>query len=402
MFVELEDLRGVVIHIKITDPGTLNGFSWNGPTIVLGDDAPSSSAGTQLVRRPWEKDTFLYEVEGNLKMALEELEIEPWQAVFITSVPEDVPAARLATQLSTVFVGNQYPSTLTRTLPDVWVPNLQAASAALTQRVTGGMGWVAEARAHYHRRSMGAQILLGNKIRTLGRYFSVSDRRHPHHLLTQRILTSKHRTDKVSLAASVPLASALLDGLLALAVDGPVTAVVPVPTRPGESEHGWMRELPAALDSLGQRGWWQPHMLEVISYPSQKGASPLARRENVQGVFSSRAKLQGQHIVLVDDIITTGQTIEACRATLARAGASSVSALVLACSQKMVGPRADLPCPRCGGQLKLRFSGTTGRAFWGCQTYPACTVGLDYLPTARTLNTRLTRASLDDTPPIPL
>lgn len=70
------------------------------------------------------------------------------------------------------------------------------------------------------------------------------------------------------------------------------------------------------------------------STPTQGGRSASARRRNVQGAFaireSGKTRLQGARIVLIDDVMTTGATLESCARTLKRAGASHVSALTLA------------------------------------------------------------------------
>ncbi len=73
---------------------------------------------------------------------------------------------------------------------------------------------------------------------------------------------------------------------------------------------------------------------------SQGGLSPKARRRNVRGAFAVRqariADLTGRHVVLVDDVHTTGATLEACARVLRHRGAASVSALCLA---RVVRPR---------------------------------------------------------------
>lgn len=65
--------------------------------------------------------------------------------------------------------------------------------------------------------------------------------------------------------------------------------------------------------------------------PSQGGQSFVGRKRNVSGAFKVKdpERIKGQHVVLIDDVMTTGATLESCARTLKRAGASHVDALVL-------------------------------------------------------------------------
>ncbi len=66
----------------------------------------------------------------------------------------------------------------------------------------------------------------------------------------------------------------------------------------------------------------------------QVGLSQSERSRNVQGAFrvadEHRVRIAGRRVVLIDDVLTTGATANACTRALTRAGAASVDVLVFA------------------------------------------------------------------------
>jgi ComF family protein len=106
--------------------------------------------------------------------------------------------------------------------------------------------------------------------------------------------------------------------------------------------------MPLSRERLSQRGFNQAHelarrlspkadpgvLVRVRDTPAQAGLDLQARQSNVRHAFAIEPKcqagLRGAHVVLVDDVMTTGASLFALAGTVRAAGAETVSAIVFA------------------------------------------------------------------------
>ena len=110
------------------------------------------------------------------------------------------------------------------------------------------------------------------------------------------------------------------------------SAVVPVPlSAPRERERGFNQSerIARALAPSWRVPVWDDVLMRARSTATQTRLTPGERRRNVSGAFRTppnvQARLRGTHVVIVDDVVTTAATLNACAAALYDGGARIIS-----------------------------------------------------------------------------
>ena len=122
--------------------------------------------------------------------------------------------------------------------------------------------------------------------------------------------------------------------------------VIPLPLAPKRlAERGFNQSalLGAQISKILGLRFEARGMLRVRETPPQTGLNREARLKNVRGAFDCTQRLDG-HVAIVDDVMTTGAMLSEAAKVLKKAGATRVSAWVIA--------RATRDAATAGGGLE--------------------------------------------------
>ena len=118
-----------------------------------------------------------------------------------------------------------------------------------------------------------------------------------------------------------------------LVTRGAVDCIVPVPSHAKRvRERGYNQAALLAKEVAGVSGTMliERGLSKIRHTPSQVDLNREERSNSVRGAFEAEYDFAGAHVMLIDDVATTGSTLMSCASALKRANADRVSALTFA------------------------------------------------------------------------
>jgi len=116
-----------------------------------------------------------------------------------------------------------------------------------------------------------------------------------------------------------------------------VDLLLPVPLHPKKERKRGYNQCQVLVDGMHEVWPLKPidsGLMRVVRTPSQTRKGRLDRWRNVQEAFqlADSAQLHGKHVLLVDDVVTTGATLEGCIKALAQVPGIRISVCTVACA----------------------------------------------------------------------
>lgn len=257
--------------------------------------------------------------------------------------------------------------------PDLICQSLSELAEALKRNNSGFFGEVVIAPEIKTKR--GYSLLISfycdevkYPLYALGRYFGYSHYMSQLHPYSSSIFLNKRETGKAYGIFDFQFRELYSKMAKHISNTLELHCICNVPVRPGKKQR-FLKIIEAVSCAQGLENISQ-HFSCVKDYETQKGLTMQDRQENIKGVFAYNGTLYGKTVLLLDDIITTGATVQECIRALKAAGAVNVVILALAVNQMggtyWSGNQPIVQCPDCDKKMCLLVNTKTRDFFYSC------------------------------------
>lgn len=404
MFIEVNELKGLVVNLRSFSDDILP--QWNEIiqlipcAFVVRDEEQQKLLERSLNSRNYKivvsPSRFFY--RRFIKDALNELSLEPYQAAYISASFQELDFM-LNEPLGSIIINPQVLNEdYLGKMPDFHIGSIQILKGILNNPKTGYFAETSTTNIAVRKNFQPiyksgylhvSELSCDGHAYTLvagGRYFAPKHVKHQTHQLSHRILRSKNVETQDELFSNI---YADIIGYVNEHVEK-VDVITRVPPRPDKRDR-----FSVIVGRICEAGKYANHCASlrcITDYPPQKGLGKAARIENVAGKYQASIKIKGAHVVVIDDILTTGATSNECIKMLYLAGARRVTLVVLGINQFDVLWRTPkelfCPSPDCDGHMVFRFYNNDQNVFFGCSNYTInnCS-GMNYLEGWKSINT---------------
>ena len=202
----------------------------------------------------------------------------------------------------------------------------------------------------------------------LGRYFSYTQYMSQLHPYSSAIYWNKKEGGKAYGAYNGTFQVLIMKAIEMVRAKYHIDGICAVPARPGHKDR--FADILTSISSETGIANYGPSLVCVKDYPSQKEFSAQERKENIKGVFSFKKRLNNETIIIIDDVVTTGSTMNECISVLKEAGAGDIYIIVLAVNQFGIeywsSNTMQVSCPKCGRRMRLFINSYNGSFFYSC------------------------------------
>lgn len=257
--------------------------------------------------------------------------------------------------------------------PDLVCGSIKELETVLKRNIRGNFGEVVISPNVENKRGFVMPIKFecdGHPVQlfSLGRYFGYSHYMNQLHPYSSAIYLNKQEKRKAYGIFDSQFANLYTKIVERVGESVDVKCVCHVPVRPGKKNRFKMIVEYIAeknnLDNISE------FFVCIEDYESQKGLSSESRAENIKDVFRYDGDLSEKTVVLIDDVMSTGATIQECIRVLKKAGAEEVIVVVLAINQLggtyWSSNQPIIDCPKCGEKMHLLVNSKNKNFFYSC------------------------------------